>query len=70
MKVGQRKFTAFLVSLAVYFILFFMVLAYNKVDKADIPAFALNLGTGLSIMNGVFYAGNVLSKSRSTQNDD
>jgi hypothetical protein len=68
MKIGTRKFTAFLVSLGVYFFLFFLVLAYNKVEKGDIPSFALNLGMGLSVMNGAFYAGNVLAKTRSNDN--
>jgi len=62
MRIGTRKFTAFLVSIGVYLFLFMFALAYGNVERGDVPNFAFQLGMGISVMTGVFYAGNVIAK--------
>lgn len=60
--VGMRKFTAFLLTLAAYCVLFLIVVNCDKINGENIPSFAFQLGMGLAAITGLFYAGNVAAK--------
>ena len=62
MRIGTRKFLAFVLSLGAYMILFLVTLASGCVGKDEIAGFAFQLGMGISGIAGVFHAGNVLAK--------
>ncbi|MBN8545780.1 MAG: hypothetical protein J0L60_06570 [Ignavibacteria bacterium] len=59
---GLRKYSAFLISLLAYCVIFSVTVFAKYIDSANIPAFAFQLGVGIASVTGVFYAGNVLSK--------
>jgi formate hydrogenlyase subunit 3/multisubunit Na+/H+ antiporter MnhD subunit len=61
-KVGFRKYSAFILSLVAYCVLFLVVVLNGSVKNENIPTFAFQLGLGISAVVGVFYAGNVLGK--------
>lgn len=62
MRIGTRKFLAFVLSLGAYMILFLVAIASGNVGKEELAGFAFQLGMGISVMSGVFYAGNVIAK--------
>jgi hypothetical protein len=59
---GVRKYSAFLISLFVYFAIFSVTVFGGFIDSSNIPTLAFQLGVGIASVTGVFYAGNVLSK--------
>jgi len=61
-KIGLRKFSAFLISLGAYCVIFSITVFAGFIDANNIPNFAFQLGVGIASVTGVFYAGNVLSK--------
>lgn len=62
MRIGTRKFLAFVLSLGAYMVLFLVVIASDLVGKDDVAGFAFQLGMGIAGISGVFYAGNVIAK--------
>ncbi|KAB2908937.1 MAG: hypothetical protein LC102_09060 [Ignavibacteriales bacterium] len=60
--IGWRKYSAFLFSLATYAVLFILVLVFRFINSTEIPAFAFQLGMGISAVTGVYYGGNALAK--------
>lgn len=63
--VGSRKFVAFVVSMSLYLLIMLIVILFR--EGTDINSFAIQLGTGIMIVSGPFYAGNVLSKRKSDE---
>jgi hypothetical protein len=61
-KIGLRKYSAFLLSLSIYAVLFISVIAFDLINSSEIPSFAFQLGVGISTVTGTFYAGNVMAK--------
>lgn len=61
-KPGLRKYSAFLISLLAYCVIFSVTVFGSFIDGANIPTLAFQLGVGIASVTGVFYAGNVLSK--------
>lgn len=61
-KVGNRKFLAFVLSIALYGAVMLFVIV--KGVAVDLPSFAFQLGTGIAIISGPFYAGNVMAKGK------
>lgn len=61
LKVGFRKYVAFLLSLLTYAGLFLATIFLRLVTDQNIPTFAFQLGLGISTVVGTFYAGNVLT---------
>lgn len=59
---GLRKYSAFLISLFAYCVIFSITVFAGYIDSANIPTLAFQLGVGIASVTGVFYAGNVLSK--------
>lgn len=62
MRIGTRKFLAFVLSLGAYMILFLVAIASGNVGKEELAGFAFQLGMGIAGISGVFYAGNVMAK--------
>ncbi len=60
--IGWRKYSAFLISLAVYAVLFVLVLVFGFIQSPEIPAFAFQLGVGIASIGATYFAGNVLAK--------
>jgi len=61
-KPGLRKYSAFLISLLAYCVIYSVTVFAGYIDSANIPTLAFQLGLGIASVTGVFYAGNVLSK--------
>jgi hypothetical protein len=59
---GVRKYSAFLISLFVYFAIFSVTVFGGFIDSSNIPTLAFQLGVGIASVTGVFFASNVLSK--------
>ena len=59
---GKRKFIAFLVSMAVYFVLNTLVIVMVQPTSFSLEGFVLQLGIGIMTISGAFYAGNAVSK--------
>ena len=59
-KPGRRKFTAFVITMICFSGM--VVFALCKVDPSaiDVPAFAVQLATGYSVVCGLFFGSNVL----------
>jgi hypothetical protein len=60
--IGWRKYSAFLISLCVYAVLFVLVLVFGFIQSPEIPAFAFQLGMGIASIGATYFAGNVLAK--------
>lgn len=60
--IGWRKYSAFIISLATYAVLFVAVLVCGFINSAEIPAFAFQLGMGIAAIVSPFYIGNVVAK--------
>lgn len=59
---GLRKYSAFLISLLAYCVIFSVTVFGKFIDSANIPMLAFQLGLGIASVTGVFFASNVLSK--------
>ncbi|GJQ33710.1 MAG: hypothetical protein HBSAPP04_25490 [Ignavibacteriaceae bacterium] len=60
--IGWRKYSAFIISLATYAVLFISVLVFGFINSPEIPAFAFQLGMGIAAIVSPFYVGNVIAK--------
>ena len=57
-----RKFIAFAVSMAMFFVL--MIIAIYRNLTQDLGMFAVLLATAIMQISGAYYAGNVLAKKK------
>lgn len=60
--IGWRKYSAFIISLSTYAVLFISVLVFGFIQSPEIPAFAFQLGMGIASIGATYFAGNVLAK--------